>query len=290
MIYITGDTHADFSRFSEDRFPIQNEMTKGDYIIICGDFGGVWTFEEESNREKEALDWLNSRNFTTLFVDGNHENYTRLYNDYSIEEWHGGKVHKIRDSVLHLMRGELFDIDGKNIFTFGGARSHDIQDGILNLDEEEKIYEYRKRGAYFRVRDYSWWDLELPTEEEMRNGINNLEKLNYKVDYIISHCCPTSIQALLGAGRFEKDYLTDYFQKIMEKCKFKKWYFGHYHENRQVNSQFILLYEDIVPLEIEVSKLNTETKKAIEDAEKGIGLSKEYTDLNEMWKDLDKED
>ena len=80
MIYITGDTHSDFSRFSEDKFPIQKEMTKDDYVIICGDFGGVWTFEEESNREKEALDWLNEKNFTTLFVDGNHENFTRLYN------------------------------------------------------------------------------------------------------------------------------------------------------------------------------------------------------------------
>ena len=141
MIYITGDTHSDFTRFTEDQFPIQSEMTKSDYVIICGDFGGVWTFEEESRREKEVLDWLNERNFTTLFVDGNHENYTRLYNNYLVEEWNGGKVHRIRNSVLHLMRGEIFDIDNKKIFAFGGAKSHDIQDGILNLDEEEKIYD-----------------------------------------------------------------------------------------------------------------------------------------------------
>lgn len=247
MIYITGDTHSDFSRFTEENFPIQSEMTKDDYVIICGDFGGVWTFEEESLREKEALDWLNNKNFTTLFVDGNHENYTRLYN-YPIEEWKGGKVHKIRDSVLHLMRGEIFDIDNKKIFAFGGAKSHDIQDGILNLDEEEKIYEYRKRGAYFRIRDFSWWDLELPTKEEMKNGINNLEKVNYKVDYIISHCCTTSVQALINPT-YKRDILTDYLQQISEKCTFKRWYFGHYHDYKQINSQFTLLYEDIVALE-----------------------------------------
>lgn len=249
MIYITGDTHSDFSRFTEENFPIQSEMTKDDYIIICGDFGGVWTFEEESRREKEALDWLNNKNFTTLFVDGNHENYTRLYN-YPIEEWKGGKVHKIRDSVLHLMRGEIFDVDNKKIFAFGGARSHDIQDGILNLDEEEKIYEYRKRGAYFRIRDFSWWDLELPTNQEMENGIENLEKINYKVDYIISHCCPTSIQTLINST-YKRDILTDYLQQISEKCTFKRWYFGHYHDYKQVNSHFTLLYENIVPLEYE---------------------------------------
>jgi len=126
MIYITGDTHSDFSRFEEDRFSIQTEMTKDDYVIICGDFGEIWNYITESIHEKQLLDLLDSKNFTTLFVDGNHENYTRLYN-YPVEEWHGGKVHKIRNSVLHLMRGEIFDIDNKKIFAFGGARSHDIQ-------------------------------------------------------------------------------------------------------------------------------------------------------------------
>lgn len=124
------------------------------------------------------MDYLNEKNFMTLFVDGNHENFTRLYN-YPVEEWHGGKVHKIRDSVLHLMRGEIFNIDNKKFFTFGGARSHDIQEGILNLDEEE-----------------------------MQNEIKNLEKVNYKVDYIISHCCSTSVQTILSGSIFKKDYLT----------------------------------------------------------------------------------
>ena len=167
MIYITGDTHADFTRLEEEKFPIQTEMTKNDYVIICGDFGGVWNYIVESMHEKQWLDWLDNKNFTTLFVDGNHENFERLYK-YPVEEWHGGKVHKIRDSVIHLMRGEIYDIDNNKFFTFGGARSHDIRDGILNIDEYEKIYEYRKRGAYFRIRDYSWWDLELPTEKKCK--------------------------------------------------------------------------------------------------------------------------
>ena len=51
----------------------------------------------------------------------------------------------------------------------------------------------------------------------------------------------------------------------------------------------IILTESI-PFEIKVPKLNSETIKAIEDAEKGIGLSKGYTNLDKMWKDLEKED
>ena len=67
MIYITGDTHSDFSRFEEDRFSIQTEMTKDDYVIICGDFGGIWNYITESILEKKLLDLLDSKNFTTLF-------------------------------------------------------------------------------------------------------------------------------------------------------------------------------------------------------------------------------
>lgn len=249
MIFITGDCHANFKKFSTDRFPIQRELTKDDCVIICGDFGGVWEYDGEYPREKYWLDWLNQKNFTTLFVDGNHENFTRLYN-YPVEDWHGGKVHKIRDSILHLMRGEIFNIEGNKFFAFGGAKSHDVQDGILNLDEEEKIYMFRKMGAYFRIREYSWWDLEMPTDEEMQHGLENLEKHANKVDYIITHCCPTSTQAVLGNGTYKSDYQTDYFQKIAEKCEFKKWYFGHYHETRQIDPQFTCLYEDIVPLNV----------------------------------------
>ena len=53
MIYVTGDCHADFTRFNTKIFPEQYEMTKDDYVIICGDFGGVW------NRFEENLDIVN---------------------------------------------------------------------------------------------------------------------------------------------------------------------------------------------------------------------------------------
>lgn len=78
MIYITGDCHRDFSRFNTKNFPEQYEMTKEDYVIICGDFGGVWDYGKESKEEEHLLDWLDGKPFTTLFVSGNHENFERL--------------------------------------------------------------------------------------------------------------------------------------------------------------------------------------------------------------------
>ncbi len=33
MIYITGDTHADFSRCEKDKFQIREEMTKNIFLV-----------------------------------------------------------------------------------------------------------------------------------------------------------------------------------------------------------------------------------------------------------------
>lgn len=248
MIYITGDCHADFTRFNTENFPEQSEMTKDDYVIICGDFGGVWNKDEESLREKWWMDWLEDKPFTTLFVDGNHENFDRLY-AYPVEEWNGGKIHRIRPSVIHLMRGQVFTIEGKKIFTFGGAKSHDISGGILELDDPDfhkKRKSLEKDWRPYRINHLSWWEQELPTVEEMDEGRRNLEVNGNKVDFIVTHCCASSTEILLGGGIYRSDYLNDYFEEIRQMMKFRKWFFGHYHDNRNVNAVEILIYEQII--------------------------------------------
>ena len=80
----------------------------------------------------------------------------------------------------------------------------------------------------------------------MEEGHKNLQEHNNKVDFIITHCCSASTQELLGHGLYSRDYLNDYLEEIRQKCKFKKWFFGHYHDNRNVNAEEILLWEQII--------------------------------------------
>ena len=96
MIYITGDCHGDYRRFSKDIFPEQKEMNKDDFMIICGDFG-YWL---PSKEQEYWLKWLSDKPFTTLFVDGNHENFDGL-TAMPPHLWHGGVIHKVTDSVFH---------------------------------------------------------------------------------------------------------------------------------------------------------------------------------------------
>lgn len=254
MIFITGDIHGDPRRFNVESFYEQKEMLNHEenYVIILGDFGLIWDRDGENKYEKYWLDWLENKPFTTLFIDGNHESFDRLYT-YPVKEWHGGKVHEIRPHVLHLMRGEVFTIEDKKFFAFGGASSHDIQDGILDPDDYDTYDEFREvwkqwdnEYRMFRVKGYTWWPQELPTEEEMQNGWDNLKKHDNKVDFILSHCGVASTVALIGQGLFEQDILTKYLENIRSKINYAHWFMGHYHINKQISNKDIIIYEQII--------------------------------------------
>lgn len=255
-IYVTADIHGNpFSRFSTDAFYEQKEFSKNkdeNVCIVLGDFGIIWQNDGESPEEKWKLDWLESKPFTTVFVDGNHDNHPRIYT-YPIKEWNGGLVHEIRPHVLHLIRGEIYTIEGKKFFAFGSASSNDIQDGILDPDDFDNYDEFKKtwkqwdkQRKMFRVKGITWWDTELPNQDEMNNGIANLEKHNWKVDYIITHSPPASVIALLGHGLYEQDVLTKYLEEIRCNTEYKRHFMGHMHINKALNDKDILLYEQII--------------------------------------------
>ena len=222
-------------------------MTKDDLVIICGDFGGVWDYRGETKYEQYWLKWLEERPFTTLFVSGNHENFDRL-SEYPEEKWHGGCVHKIRPSVLHLMRGEIYEIEGKSFFAFGGARSHDIRDGILDpVKDEKKIREWSKKyDKLFRINQRTWWKQEEATKEEMEYGRKKLKEHGNRVDYIISHCGPQNVINDYSGGCYKPEPMTQYFNEIAQMVDFQAWFFGHYHDNKQILDKYYLLYEQII--------------------------------------------
>lgn len=244
MIFVTGDIHGNPRRFSINSFPEQVEMTRDDFVIILGDFGLVWSGSKEENY---WLDWLDNKTFTTLFIDGNHENFDLLYT-YPVVDLHGGKAHKIRDNIYHLMRGHVFELCGKKLFAFGGASSHDIQDGILDPHDPDfrKTYKrWKRNGRMFRVKGVSWWDQEMPNEEEMEQGRQSLKKVDNKVDYVLTHCAPQEISSLLGLN--DRNKLTGYLNELIQDgLQFDRWFCGHMHIERQIMGKFMVLYEQII--------------------------------------------
>lgn len=221
MIFVTGDTHGRIERISENES--LKALGEGDYLIVCGDFGFVLATKGTMNyfAEYEDILRLEALPYTVLFVDGNHENFDRL-NAYPEEIWNGGKVHRIGKNILHLMRGQVFEIEGKRIFTMGGAHSFD---------------------KFIRTEGLSWWSAEIPNVDELAEAKRNLERFNNTVDYVITHTAPRAGIAALGFDVADDEIpLTELLDYVLENVSFKRWYFGHWHTDRKIDERLFAIY------------------------------------------------
>ena len=226
-LLLTGDTHGsiDINKLSYKKFPLTRELDKNDYVCILGDFGCVWNLDNEDNY---WLDWLESRPFTTLFLPGNHECYP-LLRSFPEEQWCGGTIRRIRPSIIMLERGEIFNIANTTFFCMGGARSVDRA--------------YRKEGI-------SYWPDEMPSQYEYEKAANNLGKINFNVDYILTHCAPNYLVDKLFPYENQHDELTSFLEKyVRANTTFSRWFMGHYHIDRSYDNQkYNILYNDIIEL------------------------------------------
>lgn len=221
-IFVCGDTHHDhdIAKIQPQNFTIQKDLTKDDVLIVAGDWGGIWYHDY---RNGNLLDWWESRNFTTLVVDGNHENFSAI-KELRIVEKFGGKVRRVSESVFIAERGEIYTINGKKILTLGGAESIDKN---------------------YRVEGYSWWKDEEITVNDFAKTLNNLEKEDFKIDYFITHTGGREVVRNLGFTPTNSD---GYVSFILDTLKGVPHYCGHYHIDKIVNEQSRILFDDIVEL------------------------------------------
>lgn len=225
-IILAGDTHGllDLDKVQE-YFNANDDYTKDDYLIILGDAGILWNGSDD----REVQEILNNLPVTTLWLDGNHENFDLLY-EYPAEFWNGGRVHFISDSIIHLDRGQVFIIDGLTFFVFGGGNSID------RISRQEGI---------------NWWPEEMPNDFEYEEGFRNLDKAGWQVDYVLTHTCPESVADQMVTYLYPgEEPLQRYLDRIAEELDFDVWFFGHWHMDESVD-QFRCLYHDLVELKID---------------------------------------
>ncbi len=224
MVFVTGDTHGtrDFNKIPT-ALARYHGLSKDDYLIIAGDFGAIWD-EGTAARDIAVYDNLP---VTVLFVDGNHENFA-LLSKYPEEKRFGGTVQKIGESVFHLMRGEIYQLCGKSFFIFGGGTSADKD---------------------YRIAGLSWWQEEIPDHTEIANARRNLEKVGYRVNYIITHSCDeAALREIVLAGRtWKKDVYVDnvILTDFENSVSYDHWYFGHYHTDFDISRKKTALYHDV---------------------------------------------
>lgn len=232
-VFICGDTHGTLDIGKIEQLKMKEELDYGDYLIVCGDCGVVWDKETLFEHTK----YFENIGCNILFIDGNHENFDML-NEYPVEVWNGGKIHKISEHIYHLLRGQVFEILGKRFLTLGGADSSDKE---------------------WRTEHISWWSNERITYDDINEAKQNLEKVNYKVDYVITHTPPTKtlnefVKILTQCGEdipyylkhkitpTKSSYMLDF---VVKEVKYNFWFCGHLHIDEKINKTRIL-YADVV--------------------------------------------
>lgn len=220
MIGVTGDVHADLTRFKHKNL---KKLRKNDFLIICGDFGFLW---DGSKKEQRILKQIGKLRYNVLFVDGCHENYD-LLNKYEETDWNGGRVRVISGRLMQLERGYVYKIGDQKIFAFGGGQSDDLD---------------------IRRAADTWWKEEIPTVEEIDRAVKSLEASGNIVDYIITHEPPASLKDFLQIDMEQKSEMSTYFDNLRLNCKFKRWFFGKCHINKAIPPQYQAIFDTVIIL------------------------------------------
>lgn len=220
MIYITGDLHGDISRFSA---PAMRRLRKGDTLIVCGDFGFVW---DGSAKEQKLLKKIGAKPYTVLFLDGCHENF-QLLQEYPVTEWNGGRAQVLSGNLIHLMRGQIYTLEGYRFFVFGGgeSREHD-----------------------FRDLSKTWWEEEMPSAEEMTLGLDNLAAVGNRVDFILTHEPSARARGYLAGKGDRLDGVNIFLNRVEEIVAYKRWYFGSLHMDKTMSKQHVAVFQSVVPV------------------------------------------
>lgn len=248
MIFVSGDLHGGSSSFHITSAQFK-PAKRGDIALCCGDFGGVWwhdyhTNERHRREENGFLDMRLRKRVLWLAVDGNHENFARLFGgEFPLVELFGGRAYKIRENVYYLKRRDIFTIDNRTLLAFGGANSHD--------KESIKVPTLVRRGGYGntpgRKEGIDWWPEEIPSKEDLDNAYRNLDGAGWRVDHVITHTCPVSQRPHFLESPRIPDPTENMLQEIYQKITFRTWHFGHFHINRQVGN-FYCHYGKVIPL------------------------------------------
>lgn len=232
-IFLTGDLHGEIGirRLGTRQWALGKTLSKEDILLIAGDFGLVYRTKEgkENDEERYWLDWLESKPWTTAFIDGNHENFAELLS-YPEKKMFGGIVGVLRPSVIHLkQRGHVYTIGGKRIWCCGGAYSTDKRDRTIGK---------------------SWWPEEEMTMSECNLALEKLRRYGH-VNFALTHDAPESLleEVIYDGYPFIPSKTTAFMDSVLEIIRTKKWFFGHHHIDKNYSYKgirFRAIYKDIV--------------------------------------------
>ncbi len=231
MIYITGDKHGDME-FVREFCESHPGISRNDVLIILGDAGINYDLNHQERKVKKMLSKLP---VTLLCVHGNHEERPRNIQSYKEVPYFDGIVYQERKhpNILFCKDGENYRIGSRHFFVLGGAYSTD---------------------KYLRLeKGWKWFASEQPSPDDRINAGNSIGQYEHHFDIVLSHTCPRKYlgEKLKHVYRDKHviDYSTeDWLDEIEDQIMFDHWYFGHFHQDRDINDKATVVYDKVIEI------------------------------------------
>lgn len=255
-VLLVGDVHGNATQLEK---AVRHAKDLGIKVIIqLGDFG-IWSTDKPYLNKIEYL--LNEWEIELYFIDGNHEDFPRLYEKKILED--GSRY--VRDHITYLPRGFRWDWNGISLLALGGASSIDRK--------------LRRPGK-------SWWVEETLTDEDILTAQSG-GAVDIMFTHDSPHNAPNSItddfSGQLGAMRyFGADVLNEctnhrkLLQEVTDVTIPRLLFHGHYHKWMEGH----VLHND-----------SNNTVGYVRGLDQGLGHINKFTyvlDLNEVKEEIEK--
>lgn len=208
-ILLAGDWHGSFSQADKVIRHAKDEGIR--YILQLGDFG-IWENDKPFLNQMQHL--LGEWDMHLYFIDGNHENFPRLYEKKINEDG----TRYVRDNITYIPRGYRWQWEEITFLALGGAASIDKP--------------FRREGK-------SWWPEEYLTEEDILTA-----QFGGPVDVMFCHDSPAGapnsvtddnqgqVYAMKSFGADSLNYCNIHRQllkRVTDVTTPRMLFHGHYH-------------------------------------------------------------
>jgi len=226
VIYVTGDTHRDFSRISA--FCMEHGTNQNDDVMIVLGDAGINYFGDQ--RDDEFKRYLKKIPITFFCIHGNHEMRPWHFQEMIIDDWHGDLAyHQYQyPNIFYARDASVYNFAGYHCLAVGGAYSVD---------------------KYYRLRrGWRWFSDEQPTDQIKKQVDQSIAK-HPEISVVLSHTCPYRYiprEAFLSSiDQSTVDDSTErYLDTVEERVNYQKWYCGHWHINKSID-KLHFLFDDI---------------------------------------------
>lgn len=238
-VYITGDKHGSVVCYQRAMGQIENPSAN-DVIIVCGDAGLEYDTSVMGSAKKAmkkfAGDWL--------ILRGNHDTrYWRDHPTWLVSNKYGAPTaYQPKYPNIHyiLDEGGLYTIEEKNYLMIPGAFSVD--------------------GTYRRATGRDFEPEEQLTEIEQINLCKIACDNRDEIDYVCAHTFPLFQEDNLrylymdcidqkNVDKSMEKFLDELMGEVEKGARFKRYFGGHYHDDKKLDEHYWMLYNIVVKVE-----------------------------------------